>query len=79
MSTGGSLFYQCSLHFALFTKQDTMRPYTSNRRIRQRVICTPLFTVKLAHAVTSIRQSPVLKGYICLVLSYKVSYELNLF
>jgi hypothetical protein len=40
-------------------------------------MCTPLFTVKLAHAVTSIKQSPVLKGHICLVLSYKVSYELN--
>ena len=42
-------------------------------------MCTPLFTVKLAHAVTYIKQSPVLKGHICLVLSYKVSYELNLF
>jgi hypothetical protein len=42
-------------------------------------MCTPLYTVKLAHAVTSINQSPVLKDNICLVLSYKVSYELNLF
>jgi len=35
------------------------------------------YTVKLAHAVTSIKQSPVLKGH--LFMSYqKISYELNL-
>ena len=28
-----------------------------------------LYTVKPAHAVTSIKQSPVLKGHLCLVLS----------
>jgi hypothetical protein len=35
-------------------------------------------TLKPAHAVTSIKQSPVLKGHIFLVLSEKISYELNL-
>ena len=37
------------------------------------------YTVKFAHAVTSIKQSPVLKGHLFVVLSYKISYELNLF
>ena len=36
-------------------------------------------TVKHFHVVTSARQSPVLKGHILLVLSQKMSYELNLF
>jgi hypothetical protein len=36
-------------------------------------------TVKPAHEVTSIMQSPVLKGHLFLVLSWKISYELNLF
>ena len=31
------------------------------------------------HVVTSIKQSPVLKGHLFLVLSLKISYELNLF
>jgi superfamily I DNA and/or RNA helicase len=31
--------------------------------------------VKPAHAVTSIKQSPVLKGHIFLVLSLKISFE----
>jgi len=35
------------------------------------------YTVKPAHAVTSIKQSPVLQCHI--FLSQKVSYELNLF
>jgi len=30
-------------------------------------------TVKPAHAVTSIKQSPALKGHLFLVLSYKIS------
>jgi hypothetical protein len=38
-----------------------------------------IYTVKPANAVTSIKQSPVLKGHIFLVLSLKISYELNLF
>jgi hypothetical protein len=33
------------------------------------------YTVKSAHKVTSIKQSPVLKGHLFLVMSY----ELNLF
>ena len=37
------------------------------------------YTVKSAHAVTSIKQSPVLKGRLFVVLSLKISYELNLF
>jgi len=37
------------------------------------------YTVKPAHAVTSTKQSPVLKGRPFLVLSYKTSYELDLF
>ena len=32
-----------------------------------------------AHEVTSIKQSPVLKGHLFLVLSLKISYEFNLF
>jgi hypothetical protein len=38
-----------------------------------------LYTVKPAHAVTSIKQSSVLKGHLFLVLTLKISYELNLF
>jgi hypothetical protein len=38
-----------------------------------------LYSVKPPHAVTSIKQSPVLKGHLFLVLSKKISYELNLF
>ena len=38
-----------------------------------------IYTVKPVHAVTSIKQSPVLKGHHFLVLSQKISYELNLF
>jgi hypothetical protein len=38
-----------------------------------------LITVKPAKAVTSIKQSPVLKGHLFLVLSYKNLYEMNLF
>jgi len=37
------------------------------------------YTVKPAHVVTSIKQSPALKGHLFLVLSMKISYELNLF
>jgi hypothetical protein len=36
-------------------------------------------TVKPVHAVTSIKQLPVLKGYLFLVLPLEISYELNLF
>jgi hypothetical protein len=35
--------------------------------------------VKLAHMVISVKQSPVLKGHLCLVMYKKISYELNLF
>ena len=38
-----------------------------------------LDTVNPAYAVTSIKQSPVLKGHLFLVLSQNISYELNLF
>ena len=38
-----------------------------------------LYTIKPAHAVTSIKQPPVLKGHIFLVLSQRNIYELNLF
>ena len=38
-----------------------------------------VYTVKPAHVVTSIKQSPVLKGRLFLVLPQKLSYELNLF
>ena len=37
------------------------------------------YTVKTAHKVTFIKQSPVSKGHHFLVLSSKISYELNLF
>jgi hypothetical protein len=36
-------------------------------------------SVKPAHVVTSIKQSPVLKGHPFLVLWLKISDELNLF
>jgi hypothetical protein len=36
-------------------------------------------TVKPAHVVTSIKQSPVLKGYIFIVLSRRIVNEFNLF
>ena len=36
-------------------------------------------TVKPAHEVISIKQSPVLKGHLFLVQSLEISYELNLF
>ena len=36
-------------------------------------------TIKPAHTVTSIKQSPVLKGHLCLGLSLKISYKLNFF
>jgi hypothetical protein len=35
-------------------------------------------TVKHAHVVTSIKQSPVLKDHLFLDLSQKILYELNL-
>jgi hypothetical protein len=38
-----------------------------------------VYTVKHANSITSIKQSPVLKGDIFLVLSYTISYEFNLF
>ena len=38
-----------------------------------------LNTVKLVHVITSIKQPPVLKGHLFLVLSYFFLYELNLF
>jgi hypothetical protein len=41
--------------------------------------CEFQYTVKFTHEVTSIKQSPVLKGHIFLVLSKKISYELSLF
>jgi hypothetical protein len=40
-------------------------------------ICT--CTVKPTHAVTSIKQSPVLKCHLFLVMPWKISYELKLF
>ena len=36
-------------------------------------------TVKPTHAVNSIKRSPVLKDHLFIVLSQKISYELNLF
>ena len=43
--------------------------------------CFPIdqYTIKPAHEVTSIKRSPVLKGHFFLVLSWKISYDLNLF
>ena len=37
------------------------------------------YTIKPSHAVTSFKQSPVLKGYVLFDLSYKISYEMNLY
>ena len=38
-----------------------------------------LKTIKPVDAVTSIKQSPVLKGHLFLILLQKISYEFNLF
>ena len=38
-----------------------------------------LYTVKPVNVVTSVKQSPEFKGRLFLVLSWKISYELNLF
>ena len=38
-----------------------------------------IYTVKPAHAVTYIKQSPSLKGHLFLVPAYINSYEFNLF
>jgi len=38
-----------------------------------------IYIVKPTQAVTSIKQSPVLKGHPFLVMSWKISYELNIF
>ena len=38
-----------------------------------------LSNIKPAHVITSIKQSPVLKGHIFIVLSQKMSYDFNLF
>jgi hypothetical protein len=37
-----------------------------------------VITIKLADAVIYIKQSPVLKGHPFPILSYNISYELNL-
>ena len=37
------------------------------------------YAVIPAHAVTSIKQSPVLKGHLILILSQKILFELNIF
>ena len=43
------------------------------------VFYNKIYTVKPVDEVTSIEQSPVLKGHLFLSLSLKISYELNLF
>ena len=46
------------------------------------IICRSFYmnnTVKPAHEVTSIKQSPALKGQLFLVKSLKIPYELHLF
>jgi len=40
---------------------------------------TKLNTVKPAHVVTSLKQPPLLKDHLFLILSQKTSYEFNLF
>ena len=51
----------------------------NNKLDRTQIMVHMQYTVKPAHAVTSIKQSPVLKGHLFVVLSLKISYELNLF
>jgi len=36
-------------------------------------------TLKPAYAVTPVKQTPVVKGHLFLVLSMKIPYDLNLF
>jgi len=49
--------------------------------LRRRKLKSPFFTdtVKFVHAATPIKESPVLKGHLFLVLTQKISCELNLF
>ena len=42
-------------------------------------LSAPMYSVNPTHTVISIKQSPMLKGHLFLVLSCKISYELNLF
>ena len=51
----------------------TRNPYVDNSRS----LASKDKTVKPVHAVTTIKQSPEIKCHIFLVLSYKISYELN--
>ena len=43
------------------------------------LIYSNINVIKPAHAVTSIKQSPVLKSHLFLVLPYLISFEFNLF
>ena len=63
-----------ALHYAVC---DTN--FNNFQKIGDYFINNDFCTVKSAHAVTFIKQSLVLKGHPFLVLSEKISYELNLF
>ena len=60
--------YFASLYKRRKIPEDFMQAYEEN-----------IYTVKPAHEVTSIKQSPVLKGHLFLLLSQKVSCELRTF
>jgi len=66
-------------------EQQSNHPYSDHLKISKSAYTPHIFaicfrdsTVKPAHEVISIKQSPVLKGQMFLVLSWKISYELNL-
>jgi hypothetical protein len=67
-------FCLCRFHVQNFISQ--MQHY---QHVQENVIIIKCITVKPAHAVTSIKQSPVLKGQLFLVMSQKIQYKWNLF
>ena len=68
-----------SLVFFVLQSQYIYGYVSWNRQDGVRQMNCLYYTVKPAHAVTSIKQSSVLKGHCFRVLSWKISYELNLF
>jgi len=69
-SVSVSLMEYC-YHFGLFTYKSTNNNVLIIWSIRDKTV----YTLKLAHVVTSIKQSPVSKGHIFITMSMKGSYE----
>ena len=71
------IFFSATLGIRIFVQKKTIPPPPF--KLNGRSLLYAIQAVKHAHAVTSIKQSPVLKGPLFLVQSYKISFELNLF